>query len=82
MIMSETKSTLINIEDLLSKTEAFMAKMHIVKQDLNLLPKKDHIATCIKYSDLLEMRDEFVKEMVASVVRYVYSAEKSSKIKK
>lgn len=55
--------------------------MYFVKHDLNLLPQKDHICTCINFSDLIEMRDEFVKELVVSVVDYVYSSKKSASIR-
>lgn len=71
-----------DIDKLLGKTEAFINTMYYVKDDFSLLPKKEHIGTCIQYSDLQEMRTEFVEEMVSSVVQYVYSRNEQIVLKK
>jgi len=69
------------MQDLLIKTGAFIDTMYYVKHHLNLLPKKDHVCTCINFSDLIEMREDFVRELVGSVVDYVYSTKKSASIR-
>ncbi len=71
----------IDIEQLLSKTDALIKTMYAVKEDLALLPCKEHIATCIDYSDLLEMRDDFVSELFSTVVTFVYSHTKQIELK-
>lgn len=70
----------VDIESLLPKMDAFMRTMHYVSMDLTIEPKKKHIATCIDYSDLNQLRNEFLQEMISSVTRYVYSKGKQKKI--
>lgn len=69
-----------DIEKMLPRLDAFMRTLHHVCVDFNIEPKKEHIASCINYSDLLQMRKEFLHEMLSSVVRYVYSKSKTSHI--
>lgn len=68
----------VDIESLLVKTEALINTMYYVHDDFTLIPKKDHIGTIINYSDLQQMRDDFVEEMIHTVVKYVYSNEKQN----
>lgn len=70
----------VDIESLLPKMDAFMRTMHHVSMDLTIEPKKKHIATCIDYSDLNQLRSEFLQEMISSVTRYVYSKGKQKEI--
>lgn len=70
----------LDIEALLSKTEAFMRTIHSVRGDFNLIPARNHIFQCLNRSDLLEMRDEFVLEMTAGISSFVYSNEKQENI--
>jgi len=70
-----------NMQDLLIKTDAFIDTMYYVRHDLTLLPKKEHVCTCINFSDLIEMREDFIRELVGSVVDYVYSTKKSGSIR-
>lgn len=74
------KAPEVEIESLLPKMDAFMRTMHHVSLDLTLEPKKQHIATCIDYQDLNQLRSEFLREMIASVTRYVYSRGKQNEI--
>jgi|BarGraIncu00222A_1022003.scaffolds.fasta_scaffold15746_2 hypothetical protein len=69
-----------DVESLLVKTEAFINTMYYVHDDFTLIPKKDHIGTIINYSDLQQMRNDFVEEMIHTVVKYVYSEEEQNKI--
>src|SRR5580700_2122220 len=70
----------IDITSLLSKTEAFLNTMHYVELDLSLKPQRQHIATCIKYSGLLQLRSDFIKRLTNSVIKYVYSTAKQTQI--
>lgn len=47
---------------------------------LLLFPKKDHIGTIINYSDLQQMRFDFVEEMIHTVLKYVYSENEQNRI--
>jgi hypothetical protein len=64
------------IESLLVPTEAFIKSMYAVRDVLSFEPTKAHIATCINYADLQEMRDTFIREMKNMVNGFVYSASK------
>ena len=46
--------------------------MHYVIQDLNIKPKNKHISTCLKYQDGICLSPNFVKELVSSVISFVY----------
>lgn len=70
----------INTDGLLPKMDAFMRTMHYVTMDFTVEPKKKHIATCIDYQDLNQLRHEFLREMIASVIQYVYSRSKQKEI--
>lgn len=78
--MNETYLKPVDIESLLVKTEALIDTMYYIYDDFSLIPKKNHIGTIINYSDLQQMRDNFVEEMIDTVVKYVYSEEKQNKI--
>lgn len=73
-------SELADIESLLPKMEAFMRTLYHVTLDFEIKPAKKHIATCIDYNDLIQLRPEFTKELLASVTRFVYSRAKSKQI--
>ena len=60
--------------------DAFIATMHAVRCDFSIEPKKEHIATCINYSDLLEMREEFVRELTNTITAFVYSEQKQAEL--
>lgn len=61
----------------LIENDALFNKIHVIQQNFDILPDdKEHIGACIKYQDLSEMRDEFITELVDSVVDWVYSSEK------
>jgi len=70
----------IDIIPLLSKTEAFLNTMYYVEIDLSLKPQKQHIATCIKYSGLIQLRGNFIRQLTNSVIKYVYSGAKQTQI--
>ena len=75
-------SELVDIESLLPKMDAFMRTLYHVTLDFEIKPKKQHVATCINYNDLLQLRPEFTKELLSSVTRFVYSRTKSKEIVK
>lgn len=70
----------VDLETLLTRTDAFINTMYAVRDHFSLPPEKQHIATCINYSDLMEMRQEFVRELKNTVLAFVYSRAKQSRI--
>ena len=68
-----TITKLVDTEKLLANTQAFIDTMYVVREDFSLIPSKEHIGTCINYSDLLEMREEFIDELTHTVTQFVYS---------
>ena len=61
----------------LIENDSLFNKIHVIQQKFDILPDdKEHIGVCIKYQDLAEMRNEFITELVDSVVDWVYSSEK------
>ncbi len=67
----------------LSNNESLFNKMHIIKQKFDIIPdQNEHIGTCIKYLDISEMRDEFIHDLVDTIVDWVYSSEKYEQLVK
>jgi hypothetical protein len=66
----------IDIKSLLNKIDALITTTHFVKADVSLSPKKEHIVTCLKYQGLNQMRTEFLRKLVNSIVKYVLSTSK------
>ncbi len=54
-------------------TQSLINKMHIVSQEFNVEPRKDHTGCCIAHVDGLEYRDDFLEELVDIITDYVYS---------
>lgn len=61
--------------------DSLFNKIHVIQQSFDILPAdKEHFGACIKYQDLAEMREEFINELVDSVLDWVYSTEKYKKM--
>lgn len=61
----------------LTNNDALFSKLHVIKQKFDILPDhKEHIGTYIKYLDISEMRNEFINDLVDTIVDWVYSSEK------
>lgn len=75
-------TTDIDIKVLLHKIEALINTTHVVKAELSLSPKKEHIVTFLKYQGLNQMRSDFIRHLGNSIVKYVMSKAKIDKIKK
>jgi hypothetical protein len=75
-------STTIDIKSLLNKIDALINTTQVVKAELSLSPKKEHIVTFLKYQGLNQMRNEFVRNLMNSVVKYVISNAKMETIYK
>lgn len=66
----------IDIKKLLNKIESLIATTFFVKAEVGLTPKREHIITSLKYQGLNQMRSEFIRRLVNSIVKYVYSQAK------
>lgn len=68
------------VDELITHTESLINHIYWFKQDFNILPTKEHIGTAITYTDIQERKDDFLNELVNTVVDWVYSKSKSKKI--
>jgi len=70
-----------DIQKRLIGNDSLFSKIHVIQQRFDILPDdKEHIGACIKYQDLAEMRDEFIYELIDSVLDWVYSSKKYEEI--
>ena len=66
-----------DIQKRLIGNDSLFNKIHVIQQRFDIVPAdKEHIGACIKYQDLAEMRDEFIHELVDSVLDWIYSSKK------
>ena len=68
------------IDELLTHTKSLINHIYWFKHDLNLQPSKEHIGAAINYTDIQERKDDFLKELVNTVVSWVYSKAKAKQI--
>ena len=67
----------------LIKNKALFKNIHVITQRYDILPNnKNHIGAFIEYQDIDELRDDFLEELVDSIVDWIYSAPKFAKLKK
>lgn len=68
------------IERLTGSADYLFQTLVVVRERLSIKPDKEHISACINYTDLIEMRNEFIEELVHTIVPFVYSADCQRKI--
>ena len=61
----------------LTSTDKLTNHIYWFYEDLETLPKKDHYGLSINYTDLKERRDDFLSELINTVVSWVYNSNKS-----
>ncbi|WEA01702.1 HamA C-terminal domain-containing protein [Mucilaginibacter sp. SJ] len=61
-------------------TCSVMNHVYWVKQAFDVVPSKEHYASCINYVDLQEYRDEFCDELVNTIPEWIYSNKKAAEI--
>lgn len=67
----------------LIKADALFNMIHVVTQKYNILPKdREHIGAYIEYQDINELRDDFLSELVDTLVDWIYNSEKFAELKK
>lgn len=62
--------------------EALFNTIHVIQQKFEILPDdKKHIGVCIDYQDISELRNEFINELIDSVIDWVYNSKKYKEMK-
>lgn len=69
-----------DIEVFLTHTDSLLNHVYWVKHDFALKPTKDHLATCINFSDINERRNDFLRELVNTISSWVYNRKIIKKI--
>ena len=64
----------------LTHTDLLMSHTFWFYEDLNIEPKKKHYGLSINYSDIKERRDEFLGELLNTIVDWVYHKNKQYKL--
>lgn len=57
-----------------------MHHVHWVEQTFDVVPNKNHIATCINFVDRQEFRVEFCRELINTIPDWIYSKRKSKEL--
>lgn len=64
----------------LTNTDKLVNHIYWFYEDLETLPKKNHHGLAINYTDLKERKDEFLSELINTVVSWVYNNNKSKNL--
>lgn len=68
------------VEKLINNDSLFN-NIHVIEQRFDILPNdKDHIGAFIEFQDIQDRRNEFLGELIDSIVDWVYSSEKYEKL--
>lgn len=70
----------MNTQDFLTHTESLLNHVYWLKQDFNISPEKEHIASAINWTDIEERKHDFIKELVNTVSSWVYNNATAKKI--
>lgn len=70
----------MNMQDFLTHTESLLNHVYWLRQDFNIAPKKEHIASAINWTDIEERKHDFLKELVNTVSSWVYNKSKVKSI--
>ena len=72
-----------DIKKRLINNNALFKDLHIIKQKFDILPdKKEHYGVSIAYQDIQELREDFIDDLLDTVVEWVYSSEKYKELVK
>lgn len=64
----------------LTNTQSLANHIFWFYEDLELLPQKDHYGLAINYTDIKERKDDFLSELINTVVSWVYNKSKVKSI--
>lgn len=83
--MSNNSSSIYNnlgtlITKTLSNNDILFNHIFWVKQKVKLLPSKEHILGSINFTDISSRKDDFLKELINTIVEWVYSKNKQREL--
>lgn len=64
-------------ENYLTNTQNLINHVFWFYEDLDLIPKKEHYGLSINYSDIKERKDDFLSELINTVVSWVFNKSKT-----
>lgn len=70
------------IKEMLIDNTSLFNNVYVVQQKFDILPKKEHLGASINFQDLTELRNEFLNELIDTIVDWVYNPEKYEELQK
>ena len=71
-----------DIKERLLKNDTLFRDVHIIKQKFDILPEdKDHYGVSIAFQDIQELREDFINDLLDTIVDWVYSSEKYKELR-
>ena len=71
-----------DIKDRLLKNDTLFRDVHIIKQKFDILPEdKEHYGASIAFQDIQELREDFINDLLDTIVDWVYSSEKYKELR-
>lgn len=75
MTMEDIKTRLIN-------NDALFKNIYVVEQQFDIVPEdRKHYGAAVSYQDIMELRSDFLEQLIDTVVDWVYSSEKYADLK-
>lgn len=75
MTKEDIKTRLIN-------NDALFKNIYVVEQQFDIVPKdRKHYGAAVSYQDIMELRSDFLEQLIDTVVDWVYSSEKYADLK-
>ena len=72
-----------DIKEKLVKNNPLFKDVHIIKQKFDILPAdREHYGVNIDYHDIQELREDFINDLLDTVIDWVYSHDKYEELKK
>lgn len=70
MTKEDIKTRLIN-------NDALFKNIYVVEQQFDIVPEdRKHYGAAVSYQDIMELRSDFLEQLIDTVVDWVYSSEK------
>ena len=71
-----------DIIDRLIKNNTLFNDIYVIRQKFDIVPdKKEHYGVSIDYQDIQELRDDFLNDLLDTIVEWVYDSEKYTELK-
>lgn len=74
MTANDIKRRLIN-------NSALFNDIYVIEQNFDIIPDETHFGAAITYQDMVELRADFLGQLIDTIVDWVYSSEKYSSLK-